>query len=108
MRAAFVTLALACLVLAGCTSSGGTSQAPADPPPASSAAQADPSASTPAALVRERCTRCHTIDRIKAAKHDQAGWENTISRMRHRGARLTDPEASDVIDFLANGGGGQL
>jgi len=67
-------------------------------------------ASTGAAgLVSDRCTRCHPVDRIKSANHDAAGWEATVTRMRNaHGARLSDTEAQEVIEFLAGGGASQL
>lgn len=66
------------------------------------------SASDPAAIIQNNCTRCHPIERIKAANHDLAGWQNTVSRMMSRGAGLTPQEAAAIEKFLANGGGSQL
>jgi hypothetical protein len=64
-----------------------------------------PARSTAASLIVTRCVPCHPEDRIKAAKHDEAGWKATVTRMRtSRGARLTDAEAEQVIEFLASGG----
>ncbi len=36
-------------------------------------------------LITSKCTMCHTIDRINQANKDQAGWEQTIARMRTQG-----------------------
>lgn len=67
------------------------------------------SATTGAALVSQRCSRCHALDRIRAARHDPAGWEATVARMRNvHGARLSDAEARQVIEFLVGGGASQL
>lgn len=82
--------AVACLAwTAGC---GGASGSPG--------AGSGSGASDGAALVTERCTRCHTRDRIDAATHDRAAWEATVARMRGKGARLTDAEAASVVDYL--------
>ncbi|MCZ7543762.1 MAG: ABC transporter substrate-binding protein [Anaerolineae bacterium] len=54
------------------------------------------------ALVAERCTVCHTIDRIEAAEKDEAGWTETVDLMIGNGAELNDAERAAVIDYLAN------
>jgi cytochrome c5 len=63
---------------------------------------------TPAQIVSTRCTRCHPLDRIKAAGHGAAAWKVTIDRMRGKGAQLSDAEEQQVIDFLARGGAASL
>lgn len=52
-------------------------------------------------LITSKCTMCHTIDRINQANKDQAGWEQTIARMRTKGAQLTDAEAAQIAEYLA-------
>ena len=91
MRATAVTLALASVLLAaGC--SGGAA-----------------ATSDPAAIVQAQCTRCHPIDRIKAAQHDAAGWQSTVERMiSSHGAQLDATQAQAVATFLANGGAAKL
>lgn len=59
-------------------------------------------------LVRARCTRCHSVERLISADKDAAAWEETISRMRAKGADLSDDEARQLVDFLANGGASEL
>jgi cytochrome c5 len=61
-----------------------------------------------ATIVSTRCTRCHSLDRIKAAQHDAAAWKVTIDRMRGKGVQLTDAEEQQVVDFLAGGGAAGL
>jgi cytochrome c5 len=53
-------------------------------------------------LVDERCTKCHNLDRIQAAHHDRAGWENTVARMVRLGAKLNKEERQKVIDYLSS------
>ena len=52
-------------------------------------------------LVKNKCTMCHTIDRINQANKDRATWEQTIARMRTKGAVLTDAEAGQIADYLS-------
>jgi hypothetical protein len=53
-----------------------------------------------ATLVQERCTRCHTPARIERARHTSAEWENIVSAMIIRGAKLTAEEKVVVVDYL--------
>lgn len=61
-----------------------------------------------AALIRERCTVCHDTSRIEQARKDAAGWRSTVERMRGKGARVSDAEASAIAEFLAGGGASKL
>ena len=63
-------------------------------------------ASDPSGVIGVTCGRCHPLSRVEHARHDRAGWTATIARMRQHGARLTDPQAQAVIDFLAKRDGG--
>jgi predicted lipoprotein with Yx(FWY)xxD motif len=54
------------------------------------------------ALVSERCTVCHTRERIDAASKDRAGWEATVDRMIGYGAQLNADERQAVIDYLSS------
>jgi hypothetical protein len=54
------------------------------------------------ALVSERCTVCHTRERIDTASKDQAGWEATVDRMIGYGAQLNADERQAVIDYLSS------
>jgi cytochrome c5 len=55
-----------------------------------------------AELVANKCTMCHTIDRINQASKDKASWDQTIARMRTKGAQLTDAEAAQIADYLSS------
>jgi hypothetical protein len=55
------------------------------------------------AVIDEKCTVCHSRDRIDAAEKDRAGWEATVDRMVSNGADLSAEERQAVIDFLAGG-----
>jgi thiosulfate/3-mercaptopyruvate sulfurtransferase len=53
-------------------------------------------------LVKERCTVCHSLDRVDKAKKDKAGWEKTVNQMIGKGAELNDAERQAVIDYLSS------
>ncbi|NIN67245.1 MAG: hypothetical protein GTO63_21615 [Anaerolineae bacterium] len=88
--AAFVLLAL----IAAC----GGGEEPTPPP---SSPSTPPQLASGAELLKARCTRCHTLDRVMAASKTQAEWEATVARMRGKGAEVTDEEAQILIEYLA-------
>ena len=53
-------------------------------------------------LLRSRCTVCHDSSRIERGlvSKSPAQWEQTIERMRNRGAKLNAQEKKAVLDFL--------
>jgi hypothetical protein len=53
------------------------------------------------ALLQERCTVCHTLDRVMRASKSHEEWERTVVRMIGHGAVLDDEEQSVIIDYLA-------
>lgn len=55
-----------------------------------------------AALVAERCTTCHTAERIDSASKDEAGWAATVDRMIGYGAQLNSAEREAVIAYLSS------
>jgi cytochrome c5 len=52
-------------------------------------------------IIRERCTVCHTSERIVPSRHDRPGWESTVDRMIGKGAKLSAAERVTLIDYLA-------
>jgi len=52
------------------------------------------------ALVSERCTVCHSRERIDNADKDEAGWTATVDRMISNGAELNEEEREAVIAYL--------
>lgn len=99
------------LVAAGCgststPSTGGTSAT--QPPAAVTEAQpaTQPPAAPPAtldgkALAQERCTACHSFDRIQNAQKTADEWKTTVDRMIGKGAQLNADEAIAVVDYLS-------
>ena len=73
--------------------------------PAATAATTIPAAPYPVvkgglALMNERCTVCHDAVRIQSAKKSRADWEATATKMKAKGAKLTDAETTLLVDFL--------
>jgi len=55
-----------------------------------------------AKLAAERCSACHSTDRICAQLGSRTTevWKQTVQRMVSRGASLTDAEARTVAEYL--------
>ncbi len=85
------------------------SPTPAPPEPAapspipSSPSQPAPSPAPPdgAALLQERCSVCHSLDRVRGARKGREAWEQTVDRMIRRGAQLNEEERAVLIAYLA-------
>lgn len=54
-----------------------------------------------AALIEERCSGCHGLDKVEAAEMDEAGWTATVDRMIDHGAELNETERELVIAELS-------
>jgi branched-chain amino acid transport system substrate-binding protein len=55
-------------------------------------------------LIDERCTVCHSRERIdakKASGADRAAWETTVDRMIGKGAQINAEEREAILSFLA-------
>jgi len=79
-RAPLISLALL-LIISGCTDSKNTID--------------------PAALLEERCGTCHTTDFAKNARKSKSDWEETVSRMMAKGAKLSPEEKQSLVKYLA-------
>jgi len=64
---------------------------------------AAPAAAGPdgAALLQERCTKCHSLDRVEAAKKTADEWKATVERMVGKGAQLSAAEQEALIQYLS-------
>ena len=60
----------------------------------------DPSTLNGEELVNERCTTCHTRERIDNEDEDEEGWTAIVDRMIAYGAQLNSAERQAVIDYL--------
>lgn len=65
--------------------------------------QPPPSVPTPSeqALVQERCTSCHGMERITSARKTRAEWAEIVARMVSKGARLNAAEQNIVVEYLS-------
>jgi len=64
-------------------------------------AKATPDLSAGKAVVESKCTTCHAIGVIEAAKYDKAGWTDTVARMVIKGAVLTEEQQTQAVEYLA-------
>jgi cytochrome c5 len=53
-----------------------------------------------AALLEERCTVCHGLDRTTSARKTREEWEQTVVRMVSKGAELNEEEQEILIAYL--------
>jgi hypothetical protein len=56
-------------------------------------------------LVNTVCASCHTLDRVKNKVADKDAWTATVTRMKEKGAGLTDQQVPVVIEYLARAAG---
>ncbi|MBN1770455.1 MAG: hypothetical protein JXB32_04270 [Deltaproteobacteria bacterium] len=53
------------------------------------------------ALLQQRCTACHGLDKVRGARHDAAGWGASIDRMIGYGAAVSARERARLVRYLA-------
>ena len=54
-----------------------------------------------AALLEERCSGCHPASVTTSRKKTAKQWQATVSRMPHKGARLTEEEMKTLVGYLS-------
>jgi cytochrome c5 len=91
----FVTLGML-LTACGSKAKATDAQQPAAKDTVAPAAGADGQA-----LLNDRCTKCHKLDRVTSAKKSASDWKTTVSRMVGKGAQLTSAEQTVLVDYLA-------
>jgi len=58
------------------------------------------------ALYEEKCSMCHDIDRSSSIKMTEAGWRETVIRMKNEnGCPLTSEETEAIIKYLVENRG---
>jgi len=76
----------------------------ATPEPAEPTATAEPATELPDAegevLLEQRCTVCHTLDRVERAQKTREEWVTTVERMIGLGAQLSESEKTVLVDYL--------
>lgn len=53
-----------------------------------------------AALLEERCSVCHPSSRPKSKAKTPEQWEQTVTRMMGKGAKLSDEEKKTLVEYL--------
>jgi hypothetical protein len=51
-------------------------------------------------LVNTVCVSCHSLDRVKNKVADKDAWTATVTRMKEKGAGLTDQQVPEVVEYL--------
>jgi mono/diheme cytochrome c family protein len=52
------------------------------------------------ALVLRTCALCHSIDLVVAQRRTEEQWDQLIGVMVDRGARATDDEQAQILEYL--------
>jgi hypothetical protein len=69
------------------------------------AAVAACSSTTPVAdgptLLKTRCATCHSPERGKTVRKTRAEWEQTMSKMIAKGAKINGAEKDVLVEYLA-------
>jgi mono/diheme cytochrome c family protein len=52
------------------------------------------------ALVLRTCAACHSIDLVVAQRRTQDQWDQLIGVMVDRGARASDDEQAQILEYL--------
>lgn len=59
------------------------------------------SRTTPAELLQERCTVCHSLAPVEeSAQKTREEWLRTVTRMVGKGAELDEDEQATLIEYL--------
>lgn len=82
----------AAMMLAGCAAS---------PAPRGGEATSSAGGGDGEALVSEKCSQCHSIDRVDAAVKSEAEWQSTVERMERNGLEVTAEERDTIVQWLA-------
>ena len=61
----------------------------------------EPTAGDGEALLQERCTACHGLERTTSELKTWEQWEQTVDRMIDKGGQLDEQESTTLIDYLA-------
>lgn len=92
-----IVILLAVFVLTACKTAG-TANPTTEP---TAAVVASATALDGATLLQERCTVCHSLDKVTREKETSDGWTSIVDEMIGKGAKLSAEEKAILIDFLA-------
>ncbi|MCH7535182.1 MAG: hypothetical protein IH948_05470 [Bacteroidetes bacterium] len=57
-------------------------------------------AEEPEKILENKCTLCHSIDRIKVRERKKEEWEDVLTRMTTYGAVVSGEEKEILIEYL--------
>jgi len=92
-----ISILLLVLLVGAFLAACGTSQTPA----ASTGGQPATTTLDGQALLQERCTVCHNLDRVTSAHKTTDQWTATVEKMVGNGAQLNAQEKQTLVDYLA-------
>jgi len=52
-------------------------------------------------LMQQRCSVCHSLDRVTSAHKTADEWKTTVDRMIRHGAHLSPQEEQTLVEYLA-------
>ncbi len=53
------------------------------------------------ALTEQKCTRCHSLDRVHGLRQDRSGWAATVDQMIGNGLKVNQREFDGIVDYLS-------
>jgi hypothetical protein len=56
-------------------------------------------------LLERACSRCHGLERVDQARNSEEGWRVIAVDMRERGAKLSDEELEQLVEWLGRARG---
>src|SRR5436190_8080298 len=77
------------------------SSRPPSPPPSQTPSRASTGPDPREATARRVCAACHPFEYVVAIKRTRPQWEATVENMVGRGARGTNAELTEIIDYLS-------
>lgn len=86
-------LVLAAILLAACGSSASA--------PGTTGGNTNGSNAAGQALMQQRCTVCHSANRVTSVQKTAAQWKVTVDRMINNGAQLSPAEEQTLVTYLA-------
>jgi hypothetical protein len=87
-------LTLAVIFLAACSSNNSSTAAPSGGTTSGSTVDGQ-------TLMQQRCSVCHSLNRVTTAHKTAADWKTTVDRMINNGAQLSPAEEQTLVNYLA-------
>ena len=52
-------------------------------------------------VVETTCTECHTLERVRAQRRDEEGWNAILREMLESGAQIETNDIKTIVDYLS-------